>query len=272
MKRFIAIVIAAIMLLALIPTVVSADIVWYNATGQVDPNGCYTHKYFPNGGTVIDWNNKVQEMPSNSTLIRVFNDKDRSVECGFFIIQNSGPQPTPKGANTLSDWAQSAVSDAIDKDFVSTSLQTNYTDSITRGEFAMLAMRWVRYTGFDMYSIHPTHTFSDVKNAYYVEQAYALGIVKGITDDTFDPDGLITREQAATMLMRACAAIGQDTSNKPDAGFADASDISDWAIDGVNYCKANNIMQGVDDNNFDPQGTYTREQSIVTFDRIVVDN
>jgi hypothetical protein len=46
------------------------------------------------------------------------------------------------------------------------------------------------------------------------------------------------------------------------------STVSSWAVNGVNFVRANGIMQGTGNNSFTPKGTYTREQSIVTFSNI----
>jgi hypothetical protein len=50
--------------------------------------------------------------------------------------------------------------------------------------------------------------------------------------------------------------------------FADSALISDWAVDGVGSAQASGIVGGIGDNMFDPQGDYTREQSIVTMMRL----
>ena len=98
--------------------------------------------------------------------------------------------------------------------------------------------------------------------------AYALGVTNGTGNDGFTPDGEITREQAATMLMNACGVLGMVPDDIPIAEFADISSVSDWAQHGVNFCALYNIMQGTGNDNFSPKATYTREQSIITFNNI----
>ena len=46
--------------------------------------------------------------------------------------------------------------------------------------------------------------------------------------------------------------------------FADNASMSDWAVEGVGRVQAAGIMSGVGNNQFAPQGEYTREQSIIT--------
>jgi len=81
---------------------------------------------------------------------------------------------------------------------------------------------------------------------------------------------VILREQAARFMLNIGNVLGWDTANAPDAGFTDAAGISDWAVDAVNFCYANGIMQGTSTTTlvFSPKMTFTREQSIVMFDRM----
>jgi len=72
------------------------------------------------------------------------------------------------------------------------------------------------------------------------------------------------------MLMRVCKVIGMDTSNPPVSDFTDLDAADGWARDGINFVRANGIMSGTSSTTptFSPKETYTRQESIVTFDRI----
>jgi len=95
-----------------------------------------------------------------------------------------------------------------------------------------------------------------------------LGVVTGVGNGNFNPNGMLTREQAAVMIVRLSDAIGQPL--QPSAStFADNAQISSWAVDAVGQMQATGIMGGVGDNNFAPQGDYTREQSIITILRLL---
>ena len=50
--------------------------------------------------------------------------------------------------------------------------------------------------------------------------------------------------------------------------FVDKNQMSDWAIDGIEYCANNGLMEGVGDNRFDPQGVVTREQLATVIARL----
>jgi hypothetical protein len=183
--------------------------------------------------------------------------------------------------STAADWARENINSAVTKGFVPSDIQDKYTSVITRQEFCRMAVRFVEYkTGKTIDAVLKDkgltvngNWFSDTTDSAILA-AYALGITSGTVAPTdtapgaFSPNGQFTREQAATMLMNTCKVIGMEVNNSSASGFADNSSISSWAIDGVDFVKANGIMNGTGNNSFSPKGTYTRQESIVTFDRI----
>jgi len=68
--------------------------------------------------------------------------------------------------------------------------------------------------------------------------------------------------------MNVCRAIGADISNPPLSGFADMNNAASWAHTGIDFVRANGIMQGTGGNNFTPNTTYSIQESIVTFNNI----
>lgn len=99
-----------------------------------------------------------------------------------------------------------------------------------------------------------------------INAAYLLGIVNGTGNDTFDPSGEITRQEAAVMLARTYSVIVPDY--EPDyavLSYSDNSNISDWAQNGVAFTCKFNIFVGDENGNFNPQEYLTREQGILAF-------
>ena len=110
--------------------------------------------------------------------------------------------------------------------------------------------------------------FSDCNSAETVA-AHALGIVQGREDGTFDPDALITRQEAATMLCRAYAACAGASPEAEDAApFADEADIAPWAAEAVHVLRGRNVLLGMEDGHFEPQGNFTVEQCAACFLRL----
>ena len=99
--------------------------------------------------------------------------------------------------------------------------------------------------------------------------AYQLGIVKGTSATTFNPNVTITRQEAAVMLARTARVMGLSAKN--GMSFADADQIADWAKEDVSFVSGltdtvsgSKVMNGTGNGNFSPRSFYTREQAYVT--------
>ena len=130
--------------------------------------------------------------------------------------------------------------------------------TMTRG---MLATVLYRAAGSPEVSGAPT--FSDVptSSAYAdgVAWAAARGIVTGYGDGRFGLNDPVTRQQIAAILWRY---DGSETVEEA-ASFTDASSISSYAVQAVNWAAANGIIAGRGDGSFDPAGYATRAQVAV---------
>lgn len=116
----------------------------------------------------------------------------------------------------------------------------------------------------DQYSAQGT-TFEDTTDPD-IQLANALGFVTGVGNNKFNPNGKITRQEAATMLMRIGQKYGLEPTSDPVA-FSDVTADS-WAKAGIDYVSSLGIMSGVGNNKFDPNGFYTYEQTILTVLRL----
>ncbi|MGM9563550.1 MAG: leucine-rich repeat protein [Faecousia sp.] len=130
--------------------------------------------------------------------------------------------------------------------------------SMTR---AMLVTVLWRYEGSPKKG---TNTFADVPNGRWYTDAIAWaaaeGVVGGVGNGKFEPDGNVTREQMATILFRYANKKGFDTSKRGDlSGFPDASRVSFYAKDALAWAVAEKIING-SDGYLLPQGDATRAQ------------
>ncbi len=206
-----------------------------------------------------------------------------AVLCSILIMGNGIPVLADYGPGTPSAWAQESVQSALNKGFVPYFLQDNYKAVITRAEFCGLAVRYMEYvTGQNIDAILEERGLACNSNAFSdtidpnILAAYALGITSGTVAPStsapglFTPRGQISREQAAVMIRTVCKTIGADVNNAPDAGYTDIGNASNWAVESINFCYTNRIMTGTSTSplTFSPKTTYTREQSIVTFNNI----
>ncbi len=116
--------------------------------------------------------------------------------------------------------------------------------------------------------------FSDVTAddwyATAVNWAAANGIVSGISDDTFAANDPITREQLAAMLMKYAQYKGLDTTARADLShYSDAESISSWANDVLSWAVAEGLLNGVTDDQLQPQGNATRAQVAAILERFL---
>ena len=165
-----------------------------------------------------------------------------------------------------SSWAQSYVREAYNQNLVPSNLMGRFTQSITRAEFTHLAV--ALYEELTGRTITGRVTFTDTDDVNVQKMAY-LGVVRGVGNNRFNPDGLITREESAAMLVRLANATDVTIPDYSNYTFADHDRVSSWAVGYVRQMRLSGIMGGVGNNRFDPRGSYTREQSIVTIMRLL---
>ena len=110
------------------------------------------------------------------------------------------------------------------------------------------------------------NTFSDVNakdGSWYIDAvawAAANGVVNGVGNGKFDPEGKITREQMAAILFRYAQKKGIDTSKRGNlSAFPDVNQISDYAKEAVYWTVGEGIING-SDGKLLPQGNATRAQ------------
>ncbi len=107
--------------------------------------------------------------------------------------------------------------------------------------------------------------FTDVRAGKYYSDAVIWakdeGVVNGITETTFEPDGKITREQLATMLSRFSERCPVSVPERADlSGYPDADKIHSYAKDALGWANEANLIKGMSDGTLSPRGYATREQ------------
>jgi len=160
---------------------------------------------------------------------------------------------------SASSWAQEYISDAVERGIVPTTLQQRYTQGITRVEFSALAV--ALYETVTGRVITERASFNDTTDLN-VQKMGGLEVVTGVGGGNFNPNGNITREQAAIIIVRLANAAGRplppSTSN-----FVDNAMIESWARDAAGQVQATGIMTG-SGGNFNPKGTLTIHKGITT--------
>ena len=87
-------------------------------------------------------------------------------------------------------------------------------------------------------------------------------------DKLFIPNGLLTREQAATILDRTVQYLKINSNSNVEATYEDDDYISEWAKDSVYRMMDMKIMIGDNKCYFKPQEYCTTEEMIVAIMRV----
>ena len=173
-------------------------------------------------------------------------------------------------------WAYSYISRAAKEGLV-----TGYNDgtfrpdtAVTRAQF--VTMLWRMAGSPDTIG---SVKFNDVaENAWYAKAvcwASENGYVNGTSEILFNPDGNITREQAAAIIFRYSGAeSGMEVvlASAYDNQFTDSTSISPYAKQAVYWAIYNDIVTGITDTEIAPKATATRAQIAVIFLRYIDKN
>lgn len=163
-----------------------------------------------------------------------------------------------------SDWFYDPVHALVDKGIINGITYNKFApnDSVTRAQFTqMLALA----SGADLSSY--TCEFEDVTETdwFYPAIAWAnsVGVVNGITETTFEPNALISRQDMTVMLSRYIENVSKSTYEESTfvVPFADDAAIADYARDAVMQMKKYNIVGGKLDNRFAPRESATRAEA-----------
>ena len=171
-------------------------------------------------------------------------------------------------------WAKADIELLLAKHVARGENETSFApnSSITRAAFASMIVK-----ALDIKGVKTDKLFEDIQaGSWYKEdiyKAYATGIIGGVSSTEFAPDQLITREQMATMLMRAYEyATGKkldEMVTTMNVRFNDESSISDWAKRNVILANATGFVKGNPDGTYSPKGNTTKAQAAVVIKRLM---
>lgn len=198
-----------------------------------------------------------------------------------------------------SKWAQEEVSRAFETDVAPYDIKDklSYDKPMTRSMFCYVLSNMLKRCDIMPEEIDEDITFTDT-DSNTIRRLASAGIISGYTDSTFRPEGKITRQEAALLLMRVALYANKDdnalleydkemesyykekdTSEEKDTVeekalyasddlYTDDKEIGEWAYLAVYSMRDAKIMQGMVDGSFSPKLTYTNEQSIATIMRL----
>lgn len=178
------------------------------------------------------------------------------------------------------DWAKNELTKAEEADLIPEPLAIqDLTKPITRREYAAAAVALFDRLPAQKKANQTEESltgspFTDVDDQA-VTLAYSRGLIQGVGGGRFDPDGLLTREQAAAILARITERSGVELPGLCGANFVNMTDIdsiSAWAREGAALMANLGTIQGKPDGEggtkFDPRGTLTGQEALVMNQRL----
>jgi hypothetical protein len=159
-------------------------------------------------------------------------------------------------------WAYDAITSLSSQGIVS-----GYPDGafkpdnpITRAEFATMLVK-----ALGLSTAGTNGKFTDVTPDDwchgYVNAAASANLVYGIGDSLFAPNALVTREQMAVMIANALGSKAPAVNGTELDAFSDKSDISSWAVTGMEEAVKAGIVSGMTPTTLAPLDNATRAQA-----------
>ncbi|TVX95945.1 glycosyl hydrolase family 18 protein [Cohnella terricola] len=181
-------------------------------------------------------------------------------------------QSNPSFLDTNQTWAAQDIKQAAAKGiaFGDSPNVFGAKQDITRGELVSIIVN-----GLGIVPDSAKSPFKDVgdgtKYAEEIAVAWKLGLIKGKSADAFDPMGLITRQELATVLEQAMAFVGVANRTDPAAltPFKDRADIAPFAQGAMALMTERKILNGVSETKLAPLATVTKAQATVSVMRML---
>lgn len=134
---------------------------------------------------------------------------------------------------------------------------------VTREQMALFISRT-----FGWYGTTPgatTQFFTDVveltaESQLAIADIAGLSITTGASPNTYEPAGLVTREQMALFLARTVRAAAVDLPDGASQGFSDIAGLSSESQLAINQVKQMGITTGASATTYNPSAVVTREQ------------
>ena len=192
------------------------------------------------------------------TLISKYKlDSEGGYSTAWTNTENHGSSP--------SEWARESVDKAYTLGIPEKG-RYQFTAPVTREEFCEMIFNLAVRVKPDFESFIPD-SFTDTKNEKIL-RLNSMGIISGKTATEFAPEDTLTREEAATVIIRMINKLIPMAATEMWFEYDDINDISEWASDSVQTISNLGFMKGVANNRFAPKESFTAEQALTTLVRI----
>jgi hypothetical protein len=197
------------------------------------------------------------------------------------LSTGSKVEPTPK----VSKWAEEGVNAFITYGLTFENGYSNFQRNYTREE---VAYHMVRILDFDINEMNkpsqiddnapsPFTDISDSKYKGYIKKANELGLISGTSSTTFNPKGLITRQEFCKMLYNLVLKFYYPNTDdklsklplrKKEKPISDIKDIAPWANYEVRVIYDLELISGVGNNKIAPKDPITCEMVLKMLSKV----
>ncbi|REE90655.1 S-layer family protein [Paenibacillus taihuensis] len=181
---------------------------------------------------------------------------------GVFVMGQPNIDPPPLSLKDVAGhWAETNIKRAINSGIVAGYPDGTFAPNrtVTRAEFAVMLMNTLKpiSEGVTFDFTDKTQIGSWAQQA--VAQAVQAGIVHGYKDGSFRPNAEITRAEIVAMIANA---LKLNTTSVRATGFADDKNIPSWVRGAVTEVRELGLIEGKNNNIFDPAGDATRAEAV----------
>ena len=165
-----------------------------------------------------------------------------------------------------SEWASKDIDLAYAVGIADANKDYIYKNNITREEFCELIYNFCSIVGELV--VDDGHIVFEDTNNTKVQILNTMGIINGKSATKFAPNDYLTREEAATIIVRMVNKVVPMAATEMWFEYDDINEVSEWASDSIQTISNLGFMNGVGNNKFAPKETYTTEQAIATLVRV----
>lgn len=255
------------------PVGVYANLYWWN-TYLTDARFSQWYRWVAQYNSSCDYagNYSIWQYSSKGSVPGISGEVDMNYLIGYPKDHGEGGYAGPYTDIIGNEWFLSSVEFVTEAGVMDGLSEDRFGayENLTRGQ--LVTSLW-QMAGEP--AIEYTQKFPDVPDGESYTQAVLWasqnGIVGGYSNGYFGPNDNITREQLAKVTYAYAEYKGCVTSNRADiSGYQDASQVSDFALEAMEWIVATGLIQGKSNNTLlDPQGVTTRAECAVIIERFM---
>ncbi|PKM51016.1 MAG: hypothetical protein CVV02_08770 [Firmicutes bacterium HGW-Firmicutes-7] len=171
-------------------------------------------------------------------------------------------------------WAGNEIIDLMMKGIMFNKIDHQFfpDDAITRGEFITSLSKSLKLRKTEdqikvFKDLNEEHQFYD-----YINIAASNGLVKGYPDGSIHVDNSIKRQDVALIISKVYEDKGIEIeTTRVNESFVDYINIDNYAVNAMNWCINNGIINGNNDKKLEPDGNLTRAEAAILISRIIDD-